>query len=122
MLATELGEQPPIHKEATLPLTQEEKERIVEYAGYPVQSVQQGTLQFDESLDRWYFKNLSESAEERVRKYIERIASIETQKEEALKRLQASQVGSDLALNHREFADLEGLKSQYAWELKKFLG
>ena len=102
-------------------LSQAEKEKVVEWVGWPTSAVKEDTIFYNTRLDKFYLSNLSEETETRVRTFITRIDNIETQKEQAISTLKVHSI-SGIRINDQEIQNLNSLKYQYSMELRDLLG
>ena len=59
--------------------TQEEKEQICEYTGWPAAAVQENTIFYNERLNHYYLYNVTTTVEVRARTYLTRILAIKNQ-------------------------------------------
>ena len=103
--------------------TQQEKEKICRFSGWPLQALIPNTTFFNNYFTQWITNvEYSQTGEDTIRTFLTRIDAIDQALQDAIKRLAVSSIGhNELSMNQREMTDLRAERRRVIREMKDTL-
>ena len=104
-----------------MPFTQQEKNKICRFSGWPLQSLVPNTIFFNDYFNQWILTiEYDDDMLTQIRTFIERIDNIDASLIEATKRLSLRSVGhNEVTYNENEISELRSERRRVVREMMK---